>query len=251
MTWTIYAAASTGVSHLDAGLPCQDAYAFHDHGELLLAAVCDGAGSQPRSDAGARLTAEDVVSGLAALANWPPLASIDEASIRAELERAIAGVRESLATKAASCGAELSHYACTLVGALADRSGGWLFQIGDGAALATDHAAGQTVARSGADNGEYANETWFVTGDEWASRLRLTRFDRSVGLVALMTDGAMPFVLNKAGDALYAPFIGPVLKFLDGVDAATGSKALAGTLGDPRTHQITPDDKTLLLARWR
>ena len=41
----------------------------------------------------------------------------------------------------------------------------------------------------------------------------------------------------------------PYKNYLRGVDdVAAGNQALAQTLLDPRTHQITGDDKTLLLA---
>ena len=45
MAWRVYAAAVIGASHLEAGTPCQDAFAHAVVGDTLLAVVCDGAGS--------------------------------------------------------------------------------------------------------------------------------------------------------------------------------------------------------------
>lgn len=47
MGWRIYAASAVGSSHLDKGIPCQDACAFHVEGELLTAAGADAAHPAP------------------------------------------------------------------------------------------------------------------------------------------------------------------------------------------------------------
>ncbi len=64
----------------------------------------------------------------------------------------------------------------------------------------------------------------------------------------MMTDGVQPFALNRRGDALFSPFIDPVLRYLQQSSEAEGSEALRATLDDPRTWAITGDDKTLLVA---
>ena len=66
--------------------------------------------------------------------------------------------------------------------------------------------------------------------------------------LALMSDGAAPFVMAKGNGGLFKPFMDPVERFLASVDEVAGSAGLAATLGDPRTHTITTDDKTLLVA---
>ena len=64
-----------------------------------------------------------------------------------------------------------------------------------------------------------------------------------------MSDGCMPFAMSKNNGSLYAPFMDAVQGYLRTVDSVElGNAALASTLADPRTHQITGDDKTLLLA---
>ncbi|MNI87484.1 hypothetical protein D3C73_1446860 [compost metagenome] len=63
-----------------------------------------------------------------------------------------------------------------------------------------------------------------------------------------MSDGVQPFAMSRAGDSLFQPFIAPVIRYLAGVDETHGSQALHATLADPRTDQITGDDKTLLVA---
>src|SRR6185295_12338925 len=104
---------------------------------------------------------------------------------------------------------------------------------------------------SSPENGEYANETYFVSGTEWSEHLRITPFASPVLEIALMSDGAAPFVMAKGGASLYRPFVDPVVRFLDSVSEDDGSHGLAATLEDARTYQITGDDKTLLIALWR
>lgn len=243
------AASATGRSHLDRGQPCQDAQASACVGAALVAAVCDGAGSATHSDIGAQHVSRSVVDALAAsalLRATAPLALPVEV-LRPLVETAIEDARGQLALKAAGQGVRLADHACTLVGVLADARGGWFFHVGDGvAACAFNGDAADAVSLPA--NGEYANETWFVTGSNWREQLRLTRFEGDVQAIVLMSDGVQPFAMSRAGNTLFEPFIAPVLRFLGGVDEAHGSAALHATLADPRTDQITGDDKTLLIA---
>ena len=247
MAWRVYAAAAIGSSHLEIGTPCQDAFAHAVLGDTLVAVVCDGAGSQPLSHVGAQtlsrrvveLLADEVADGIAGQA---------PSQLELVIGETIAQARAELRATAVAAGVELSAYACTLVGAIAHAQGGVFFHVGDGLAVAE---AGESALVSLPENGEYANETYFVSGAEWCEHLRFTHLGTPSQRIALMSDGAMPFAMAKGNGGTYRPFMDPVEAFLASVDEAAGSAALAGTLGDPRTHGITSDDKTLLIALWR
>lgn len=248
MGWRVMAASATGRSHLDRGQPCQDAYASASAGRVLVAAVCDGAGSASHSDSGAKTVSAAVVAAVAAyrLLGGEPSALAVEA-VREIIEAAIIDAREQLGSVAAAKQLTLADHACTLVGVVADANGGWFFHVGDGVA-ACEFAPPQPPAVSLPANGEYANETWFVTGGNWREQLRLTRFDGQAQAIVLMSDGVQPFAMTRDGSGLFQPFIAPVLRYLGSVDAEHGSQALQATLADPRTDHITGDDKTLLVA---
>jgi hypothetical protein len=240
------AASVMGPSHLDRGLPCQDAHAYAQAANALVAVVCDGAGSAANSEIGAQHVSGSVAKAVAAALNTD-LLTMPEEAWRSIIETAVDAAREELASKAADAGQSLSDYACTLVGAVADARGGWFFHIGDGVAACV-FDGDQPDAVSLPANGEYANETWFVTSDNWREQLRLARFEGAVQALVLMSDGAQPFAMSRGGERLFEPFIAPVLRYLGGVDEAQGAQALHATLADPRIDAITDDDKTLLIA---
>lgn len=254
MSWRIYAASATGTSHIDKGIPCQDAFAFHAAGDVLVAVVCDGAGSAPRSDEGSRLLADTVARALGdRCEREPECLGGDAEAWFAIAADAVTLARDALSQTAQAAQAPLSSYAATLVGYAGDGRRGWFFHIGDGIAVAEpatpddgeDSAAAWVSLPS---NGEYANETYFVTGDSWREHLRVSPLPAPIAHLALMSDGAMPFAMQKNNAGLFKPFFEPVARYLASVDEDQGSRALLATLEDPRTHGITSDDKTLLIA---
>jgi hypothetical protein len=248
MTWRVHAAAVIGSGHVEGGLPCQDAFAYARAGDVLVAAVCDGAGSQSFSHDGATRFSRALVDALAArLEAGEALAAADQTTLAEAAQLAISAERTALRAIADAEGVELGAYAATLVAAVVGPDGGWFLHVGDGVGVA-DAADGSTLAVTLPENGEYANETWFVTGEGWDEHLRLTPIPGPVATLALMSDGAAPFVMAKGNGGLFRPFMDPVGKFLAASDEAAGSAGLAATLGDPRTHAITTDDKTLLVA---
>jgi len=250
MAWRIYAAASIGSSHIEAGTPCQDAFAHALVGDTMLGVVCDGAGSQPLSHIGAQAGSNGGVAPLQQPGSRAaPLSARPRFLFAPAVCDAIAQVREGLQKEASNEGVEISAFSCTLVGAVATAHGGRFFHIGDGLAVA-EHADAASVV-SLPENGEYANETYFVSGEQWHEHLRFTAFSESATRIALMSDGAMPFAMAKGNGGLFKPFMDPVEGYLASVSEEEGSAALAGTLGDPRTYTITSDDKALLIALWR
>jgi hypothetical protein len=252
MSWRVFAASAIGSGHIESGLPCQDAFARQVVGDVLCAVVCDGAGSATASEQGSRKLASCVVRELAHRAvdraDFPPTIAD---SLRDELVAIVSAVRSELQASAESAGLSLTDYAATLVGVVATGNGGWLFHVGDGVGVARPRADAAPEIISAPENGEYANETYFVTGSEWQAHLRLLAIPEPVAMIALMSDGAAPFVMQRGVTGLFRPFMDPVEQYLTSATQEAGDGALAGLLGDPRTHAITSDDKTLLIARWQ
>ena len=251
MAWRVFAAAAIGKSHIDGGTLCQDAFAHARAGDTLVAVVCDGAGSYPLSHIGSANLTRQVADALALrVENGEALARLMPEAFHAVATETIAAARTTLAEMASSAGVELSAYSATLVGACLDAQGGYFFHIGDGLAVAETIGEENHTTLSLPENGEYANETYFVSGEAWQAHLRITPIAQPAACLALMSDGAMPFVMAKGNGGLFRPFMDPVTRFLEGASEADGSQGLAGTLEDPRTWTITGDDKTLLVALW-
>jgi hypothetical protein len=251
MAWRVFAASAIGKSHLDAGTPCQDAFARAVAGDLLVATVCDGAGSQPLSHVGSQALSRRVVERLLArFTAGEALPALTADAFAQAVGDVIAEVRAGLVSEAGAAGVGPESYASTLVGAVANGEGGWFFHVGDGQGVAQPRAETDAVVVSLPENGEYANETYFVSGRDWREHLRLTPIPMPLHAIVMMTDGAAPFVMAKGDAALYGPFIQPVERYLTTASEADGCAALAATLADPRTYLITGDDKTLLIALW-
>ena len=252
MPWRVFAASAIGTSHREDGRPCQDAFAHRADADNLIAVVCDGAGSCEQSHVGARVVSESVVHAIATQIGNNLVGSDSSAEQwKTVVETVIASAREALQAVAKAAAGDLSAYASTLVGVVAWPSRLFFFHVGDGYAVARPRAPDAPDIVSLPENGEYVNETYFVTGTQWLHHLRTACHDVPIETVVLMSDGAAPFAMAKGNRELHRPFIDPVQRFVDQAGEAEGTEALARTLGDPRTDSITTDDKTLLIARWR
>ncbi len=249
-SWRIFAASATGKSHADRGVPCQDAFAHALVGDVLIAVVCDGAGSARYSQAGAEFIARSVVHALSTrVGQGEELPELSGDQFEQAVASVIGLARNALQEVARAAGAGMADYASTLVGVVATPERGSFFHIGDGVGVAQPCDTTAVPDISLPANGEYANETYFVTGPHWRERLKVLPIRQPLRGVVLMSDGAMPFAMSKGNAGLYPPFMTPVERYLLGVAGEDeGNRALAATLDDPRTHHITGDDKTLLIA---
>jgi len=242
--WRVFGASVTGKSHLDKGLPCQDAHAQAVVDDILVAIVCDGAGSARHSEQGAQFVATQTVLALAErLRLGASLQDLQAGALTATLVQ----IRAALDDIASASSANIDDYATTIVGVVMGPDEGFFFHLGDGLGVVQLADGNELISLPA--NGEYANETYFISGERWREQLRLLPISQSVRGVVLMSDGCMPFAMSKHNASLYAPFMDAVQGYLRTVDSVlVGNEALASTLADPRTHQITGDDKTLLLA---
>ncbi|MDR6775692.1 PP2C family serine/threonine-protein phosphatase [Azospirillum sp. BE72] len=245
--WRVVGASVVGPSHVHAGLPNQDAYAFEVVDGALIVVVCDGAGSAASAEVGAGLMVR------ALLDNLRGVSSTASAPLAVWVTAAVRDARQCLEEAAVRAGLPLSDYHTTVVAAvLLPQGDGFVLHIGDGAAVASASLAEDGTANwngasvSAPENGEYANETFFVTQSCWADHLRITPL-RGVTSILLMTDGAASFALHADGSPKVG-FCEAVDRHLRRVHHADGAKALAASLASEKaTHN--PDDKTLVWAR--
>ncbi len=243
--WQIAAAAVTGFSHEADDIPCQDSFAAATIDDWVVAVVSDGAGSAAFAEKGSQALVKTVVLALRELLRLRGLQpTIDE--FRHALVAAIEHTRNSLSEKG-----ELKNFAATLVGFAARASGGMFFHLGDGTALAASSQDWTTGPISQPENGEYANETYFFTADDWSGHLRLLPVTGEYDTWIAMSDGCMPFAMTKGNAGLYQPFIAPLAEHFIAVPEADAISALSETLKRPEIRAITGDDKTFVWAHRR
>jgi len=248
--WRAGGISVAGFAHVEEGVPCQYAHAFRirDDGGLV-AAVADGAGSAAKSHIGAQAYVSAVVDYFSAEPNLASMteetmaaAFIDE--INATTRRLVeAGIDEGAGSDAAS-----SDFAATIIMVAGHENGGAFLHVGDGAGVALKLAESAEAVISKPQNGEYANETYFVTMETWENYLRITHFDTAFDTVLLMSDGVTPMAMTKGCEAPFTSFVRPVIEYLLKADPEVGESTLRNTLTQDKVRAITGDDKTLFWA---
>jgi hypothetical protein len=253
--WIIANASVIGPGHQKTNTPCQDASVIQvgESGEWVAVVVSDGAGTASHSQEGssfiAGFFATSLISLSVELASRAPGQWINDYVIERILE-----ARHSLRAKAASD--DISKYHCTLVACLLGPSGGFAIHIGDGAIFGGNAAHQQLTGEtqlnsnffiSAPDNGEYTNETYFVTEGNWIKNLRITPMPKLDWIYAC-TDGgtALSMIADKEPKE---GFIVPVLnEILKKNSTAERNTVLTSILADPQADKVTGDDKTIAIA---
>ena len=241
-------ASVRGSYHVTYDIERQDSFVMKVVAGIALAVVCDGAGSAKNAADGAIGFSTSV---LAALAEGVAEAEPGGLNLEHFQGLVVKGVDKC---RAAIQKARLSLYDhhATLLALAAFPEATFIAHVGDGVVAVAPSADWESATLSLAENGAFANETFFVTEDDWSSRLRCSRHAalEPGGVAVLMTDGAMPFVIGKSQDTLEPAFMTPVSRYLFETPGEAGgepaAEALAGTLGSADACRISADDKTLV-----
>lgn len=250
-SWRYVYASVPGVSHLAAGVECQDACAALltstlEADPLLLLVAADGAGSAAQARSGAELACrvllEAFVAWLAAAtpAQWHPAFA---ASI-------LDSVRTALHQQASTAGVSVREFACTLLGAAVSTECAFFLQIGDGAIVIRTDEHYRPVFWP--QSGQYINETHFVTDPDAEAHLECAIITEPIKEIALLTDGLQSLALHYQQQQAHEPFFRPLFQtlhaFLESGREEALTAALERFLDSPAINQRTHDDKTLVLA---
>lgn len=248
MKWKVFFASAAGRHHLSRDLPCQDSGHHTVVDDAFVGVVCDGAGSASEGRLGAELFATTVTELVSESIKTGRLAMDAVPDRRERLLAVIGEARARIGEIALSRQLALGDFACTLVGCIGSRDGGCFFHVGDGFAICVTDAGESVLSRP--ENGEYADETFFITDESWSDHFRVTPISevRRGCLIGLMSDGTSPFAVNRMRNGFYGPFIEPIVAFLRNATEHDGNQALRNVLEHEKTLDITSDDKALLLA---
>ena len=249
--WSTVSASVRGSSHEKTGAPCQDesAVKISADGKWVALVVSDGAGTAARADEGSKHVvkhfSEELLKLVKALETQAPGNWVNDFVIEKVLE-----TRKSLRSLAQTD--NIRDFNCTLVACLQGPSGGFAIHIGDGTVLGgySVESNGDCAGRlfvSKPENGEYANETFFITEKDWIRHLRIMPMPK-VDWVLCCTDGGGALALLN-DDAPKIGFLEPVMERVFSFnDEKIKQKALADYLSDVQSNKVTGDDKTLAIA---
>jgi hypothetical protein len=254
--WRVALACEIGTSHTGSGTPCQD-YATHaiirtKEGPVLIAVVCDGAGSAAHSEVGSWLASTTFVELVEVyFENGGRLADIS----RETTVGWITSTAERLSARAHEDGNALKDYSCTLLAAIVGNEAAAFAQIGDGAIVVSHGEADGWSWVFWPRHGEYANQTVFILSADAMEALEFNLAPRRIDEVAVFSDGIERLVLHGASKAVNDPFFNqmfvPVRASTSrGLDQKLSGK-LREYLGSAAVNARTNDDKTLLMATRR
>lgn len=251
--WRIALASAIGTSHLGSGAPCQDSAAHRllttSEGRVLVAVVCDGAGSAAHSDVGAWLAATTFVELVEVY--FDRGGALDDLS-REIVCQWVEATAETIATHAEAHGHPVRSYACTLLAVIAGDATAAFIQIGDGAIVVSHGPEDGWSYVFWPQHGEFANTTNFVVS---ADATQVVEFDlarRRIDEFAMFSDGIENLVLHIASKTVHESFFNamfpPVRSAPSEGLSEKLSEGLRRYLSSPIICERTDDDKTLILA---
>jgi hypothetical protein len=238
--WKAIGASVPGTSHTSAGRGCDDSSGWLDGGEKVCLIAADGAGSRPLSAHGSRIAVDTVLEFGTALRDGE--ATMDDPE--AWLTEVFKEVRRRIENVANGSEHDPHDYATTLAVAVLAGDVLAIGQVGDTIAVIGGPGGYRTVRP--AEQHEYANETVFVTHEDFAAHLRLdTVTAEGIDEIFLSTDGLRYKILDNLRDAVpYEPFFVDLGTYARSADATP--EAIARFL--EAVDDQTGDDLTLVAA---
>jgi hypothetical protein len=252
--WSYICSSVIGSKHTQSGLPCQDAsdcklVKLTDDTEVLIAIASDGAGSAQYALAGSATACTSFISRVrASLDEWNHLSFLTASYIK----EWVASFQSEIKTIAEQNDASARDYACTFVAAVIGKEQGVFAQIGDGGIVVLKSGSTDTYQTVfWPQEGEYANQTNFLTDNKAEENLMFEVFEGSTQEVAIFTDGMQSLVLNEESKTAHSPFFRPIfaaLRKAEGGCAVVLQNSMVDYLLSQRVTERTDDDKTLIFA---
>ncbi len=242
ISWKVISASTPGIENNQPKSECQDFLAHYAREDSFIAIISDGAGSALLAKTGAQTICEAMISELKPYLNNPQKA-------KKEINEIIGRARIKIEKLASKNKTYLSDYHATLVGVIANPNYGFFFHIGDGAGLCSQDVDFDDFIISKPENGDFINETFFITMENWEEHLHIKEFEKP-RYICLMSDGLTGFTLSNDCTEIKTGFLAPISRFLDNNEPSYGSKALLNTISSSNAHNINSDDKSIIWAKF-
>ena len=236
VSWAVY----PGTRHLREEIPCQDCAVVLRREETVCCALADGAGSRSRSELGADCVTQTVAALLSE--HFEELWAMEEAALSAMvIDHCVKALGE--------LEPPIYELACTLLFCAAHRDGRYLAgHLGDGVMIQEED--GELSVFSPPENGEYQNETYFITGPDAREHLRIRRGCwTEAGALLVMSDGTAESLYHYA-DGVPAAACRTLAAWLRNGEEDVISQALQSNL-EHTFSRHTSDDMSLILLAWQ
>ena len=179
------------------------------------------------------------------------LIELDRLSVVKWLEQ----VRAEIFLRAKSEGLLPREFACTVAAAIIGLDYGMFLQIGDGAIVISEEGLNEYSPIFWPHHGEFANQTNFITQDNFSEILDFASIKQKFDKIALFTDGLERLILDFQSRTVYPPSISSIFEWLavtpilDPVKLP--SEAFKAYLSSDHINNRTDDDRTLVMATRR
>ncbi|MDR3560792.1 MAG: PP2C family serine/threonine-protein phosphatase [Negativicutes bacterium] len=244
--WKIAGCSLAGTTHIRRGRSCEDAVGWFIHGDLLVIAVADGAGSAAQPSLGSVVAVRGALTTLwnvSVLGN--PICSENATEILGNTCQTTLNI---MCRTAAELGIEPNELASTLIVVVANRTFCAAAHIGDGAVVVED-ANGTLTTLTPPTNGEFANEVVLLgclpTIDVKVNSLP----EFPIKSVAVLSDGLQRVALQMPQCTPHAPFFSPIFDRLQCFSESEMESLLKEFLNSPRVNARCDDDKSLVTAQ--
>lgn len=244
--WQLIGARATGTSHVATSAPCQDREGFRvvddaDGGEAAIAVICDGAGSASLSDLGAELVCEAFRTKASGFVCERGTNALTRDDLVVWLEE----IQERIAALAEAENAAPRDFACTLLFLAASEQKTICAQVGDGAIVLNDGECLEVAHWP--ENGEYANQTFFVSEGDAQEHLQFASFGPVRDFV-VFSDGLQRLALNESERRPHVGFFRPLFDTVRAAYKLDRTKnELEAFLSSDRVNSKTDDDKSIVI----
>ena len=243
MLWRSVCCALQGRGHAKKNIPCQDKVAKREANGVQVIVLSDGAGSARFSHFGAECVVKDVADFIVDKFFYL-IAQADGRIVTREL---LSFILKSLEEEAKFRDCTIKDLASTLLVAAVSDKNFFLAHLGDGVIGYLNDTGLKTVSTP--DNGEFANETIFITSGNAASHMRIYKGElKTISGFVLMSDGTEQSLYDKRNKTL-----APAIKRLMHRTCLISDKILTPQLEDALNSVVvanTQDDCSIaLLAR--
>lgn len=238
--WNFAGLLRQGETHRAKGTSGDDyAKAVELKDGTFIAVVCDGAGSAAKGAIGSRVCADKFIDHMTTRCDGKSLTVED-------IKQAFSHARAGLEEESSKYHLPLEAFATTMVTITCFAETTVFAQVGDGFAVA-NFADGRLEMPLIPDRGEFANQTYFLTSQNWIETLQVATINEPCIGCTLSTDGLQNILITR-DDRPYEPFFTKMFGHTKNLIAAQIETSLKDFLSSSLVNAKVSDDATIIIA---